>query len=390
MESIGYYQDWWVANNNRYPNLVNLDRDQYDLLWSHSNRKINGAYRTGGYFLSLKRKYQIRPSQPISIWSGGVRPAYIGSISAILPPPPPPFDPNPLADLGPELYAQAKPDKPSVDLGVALAECRDIPRLAKQTKEAFTDFGLDKISSYYLAVQFGYRPVIDDARKTYQLSRIVHKKLQDLYKNEGRPLRRSFPSNSHSSGTINFQESGIDLYPRINESFVSSSYVPNSYHWESKDETISDVWFVGQFRYWLPESFGYNLKGSPLYDANLVMLMAGLTPSPRAIYKAMPWSWLIDWFSNVGDNIDNLSTNVVERLICDYAYVMRHVRRVSTYTVTGQFKTGNNTYESITTSAASSFSRKERIAASPFGFSIEESALSPFQLSILGALTHQK
>jgi hypothetical protein len=57
--------------------------------------------------------------------------------------------------------------------------------------------------------------------------------------------------------------------------------------------------------------------------------MFGFQPTPSLIYNLTPWTWLIDYFTNLGDLYDNLSRGVEDRLIAEYFYLMHERTRKS-------------------------------------------------------------
>jgi hypothetical protein len=117
----------------------------------------------------------------------------------------------------------------------------------------------------------------------------------------------------------------------------------------------------------------------------------GLNVTPGDVYAAMPWSWLIDWFTNAGDIISNLDAGVSDRMIMDYAYVMGTQRNFLRATCTGAFKATPDGGDAVATAVLEQgWVTKRRISATPFGFGVTEDSLTPGQLSILGALGGNK
>jgi hypothetical protein len=108
----------------------------------------------------------------------------------------------------------------------------------------------------------------------------------------------------------------------------------------------------------------------------------------------MPWSWLIDWFSNVGDVIANLSSNGIADLTYDYAYLMRHASTRTEWSLQiPQHKIAIfdgvpavDLPRSSTGSVTELKETKERVAATPFGFGVQFDDLSVRQIAILSAL----
>jgi len=115
----------------------------------------------------------------------------------------------------------------------------------------------------------------------------------------------------------------------------------------------------------------------------------GLEITPSLIWELTPWSWLIDWFFNVGSVIENLTTFGLTNTLLNYAYstVRREAsclididpyRRVST--------TGSGVREFSGTNFVTRTDQKIRRVASPFGFGVSLDQLSSGQWAILVAL----
>jgi len=121
----------------------------------------------------------------------------------------------------------------------------------------------------------------------------------------------------------------------------------------------------------------------------------GATVSPEVLYNAIPWTWLMDWFVNVGDVMSNLSNNV-DNLTADYAFVMRtrkmELNNTATTSWAGISANLGTGLESIipegsaTRSLSYSEEIKSRTGATPFGFGLSYDGLSTYQKSILAAI----
>jgi hypothetical protein len=115
--------------------------------------------------------------------------------------------------------------------------------------------------------------------------------------------------------------------------------------------------------------------------------------TPEVVWNLLPWSWLIDWFTNIGDIVSNASSNAVDNLTADYAYVMRTQETVTNYegwsVVNGTGTPASSTYIPAGHYSSYGFNRsitKSRFAASPFGFGTTFNGLSSYQLGIVAAL----
>jgi hypothetical protein len=154
-------------------------------------------------------------------------------------------------------------------------------------------------------------------------------------------------------------------------------------------ETIvkEKVWFVGRFRYFIPDI------GTSQWSKRATRALFGVNPTPETLYNLLPWSWLFDWFGNIGDIMSNISSNAVDNLTADYAYIMRTVETTKRYTSISYWNTlgGEGQFYNIPGGSAvlvavDSTISKTRAAASPFGFGATFGGLSPYQMGIAAAL----
>jgi hypothetical protein len=123
------------------------------------------------------------------------------------------------------------------------------------------------------------------------------------------------------------------------------------------------------------------MKTDPNWRWNAAVHLFGLKPSPSVLWEIIPWSWLIDWCSNVGDVIDNLSARALDNLAAKYAYVMGTKKQEVTLISVADFYNGPQTE-----TWSGTFTRKLRQEASPFGFDLSSDMFSARQWSILAAL----
>jgi hypothetical protein len=117
-------------------------------------------------------------------------------------------------------------------------------------------------------------------------------------------------------------------------------------------------------------------------DAALADKLFGISLTPEVLWNLAPWSWAVDWFSNTGDVISNLSDWASDGLVLQYGYMMEHT--VSSYTYS---MSPTGIYRGVPAPPVSFVTEtKIRRRASPFGFGINLSALSARQNAILVAL----
>jgi hypothetical protein len=109
-----------------------------------------------------------------------------------------------------------------------------------------------------------------------------------------------------------------------------------------------------------------------------------LNLTPEVVWELLPWSWLIDWYSNVGDLLLNIVQQPDENRAARDAFLMRTTELNLVLNSIADFKVtlGGPFHDTWTVR----ITRKERVEASPFGFGLVGDDFSARQWSILAAL----
>lgn len=288
------------------------------------------------------------------------------------------------APYGPIAWSKYAPGKSVADLAVMLGEIRDVPRMMQQTARGFHDTwkhmrassGLSrkKLADHWLNTQFGWLPFVSDIRKLYRAYQQAEKSYQRVRAENGRWVRRG--------GTV-LEEVDSEEVGASSTTTRHMPVLPSSMYldpartgsWTASRLREKHVWFMGAFRYWIP-----NVDSVEWKRWYLARLFGGV-PTPSLVWELTPWSWLIDWFSNAGDVIQNIDTGWANELAAKYAYVMcTETQSVVTHS------SHNLACGSISGSCTHFVRAKTRTGANPFGFGLTWDNLSPRQLSILGAL----
>jgi len=145
-----------------------------------------------------------------------------------------------------------------------------------------------------------------------------------------------------------------------------------------------ETWFSGAFTYHIPSIALYKQTGM-LEAVGKAQHLLGLELTPETVWNLAPWSWAIDWFSNAGDVVSNLSDWATDGLVLKYGYIMERITHEETYTLVGpsrlRFPTGTSA-----SSVTLKYESKRRLPATPFGFGLSWNSFSPRQLAITAAL----
>lgn len=289
-----------------------------------------------------------------------------------------PYDwPNVLRDglsWGASAYIKMKPTAPDFSGLNALYELREFPQMIGQLRERLRNFR--ELGKHYLGAQFGWKPFLGDLRKLLLDQQKIQKHLNQLLRDNGKPVRRkTLLSDMSTDPVVEDGEPWGYTYP------MGYFYPGKPPRYRQTTVLTDRVWASARFRYWLPPG-----PQDIVYKRRLLAGLYGLDLTPSVIYNAIPWSWLVDWFSNVGDVIDNLDAGVADRLAADYFYVMREVKGVRSRTVNISYQRRTGEEVPATGTSFNTSRYFTRLKGDPFGFNTNEQMLSGMQLSILGAL----
>jgi hypothetical protein len=277
--------------------------------------------------------------------------------------------------------ARSNPSRPDISVPNFLFELKDLPgmirdlgRLRIQGRNILTR-GAQRIhpkliANHYLSYQMGWKPLISDLQKLLSFQELVDKKmrtLEGLYRNGGIQRRVRLPDWTYSTTT---EDSSVTVESQSGILFNCKRV---------KTSTI-ERW--GTVR-WYPEK----LPDSRFSQADLQKLARDLTfgmkgISAKQVWDAIPWTWLVGWFTNVDDFLQAHDNRIP--LKHSTPCVMTHRVTTDLYTripgqnsdfTGGQGKTVLETKERTTSTGALA-------AAFPF--------LNGRMLSILGALAIQR
>jgi hypothetical protein len=277
---------------------------------------------------------------------------------------------------GTTAIARCDPTQAAVDMSVFIGELlrEGLPSLAGVQTWQNRSSKAKSAGGEYLNVQFGWVPLVSEVRSLATAVKDAERILAQYERDAGRLVRRryDFPSEPtlvHSGGLSHGR-------PLTSEStFGGQQYVNQT------TSTIERKWFSGAFRYWIPKNdlVSKTLGNYVLYADKLL----GLELTPETLWNLAPWSWAIDWFTNVGDVLHNISAFNQDHLVMKYGYIMCHqeVKRFRSWpgiSIQGGFA-GGGTWEAVKY-------RKIRRTATPYGFGVNLGSLSAYQWSILAAL----
>lgn len=298
-----------------------------------------------------------------------------------------------LDELGTTAIAQCKPTNAIADASVFLGEIMigglptiiGSPLFKEQVRSAKGKYG-DKrrrraVGSEFLNLEFGWKPIVSDLRSFVDAAIRANAVMKQYERDSGKVVRRS-----------------MNLPSEIDQSVVPvatnvSPWTPMStspmYYWPNVNQgqvfrfrkTERRRWFSGGFTYHMP--IGYNARSQLARIAAEAKIVYGLSLTPETVWNLTPWSWAVDWISNAGDVVSNLSDWATDGLVLRYGYVMEHSITTDTYVFSGL----TGLMSGMTPTAVTTVSEtKVRRRATPFGFGLDWNGFNPRQWAIITAL----
>jgi len=177
------------------------------------------------------------------------------------------------------------PNKALVDLPVSLLELRDVPRMVR----FFRDYGQGKLDNLlqfhgglYLTGQFGVLPILNDLLGLSQMADQIARRATLLRKMSVKPRR---------------------VKRKLGQWGYQSLTTPSVTVWQWGASAKAHTEVKGSYDCWVTARVGITTDLSGLTDSHHEALLSalGLSPSLSTVWELIPWSWLIDWFTNFGD-----------------------------------------------------------------------------------------
>lgn len=369
-------------------------RQRLDL--SYSNPKVNGRYVGGKEFVQREAGFKLGNLNQVNadrISTGTIKRGYTGNLVPTgigQNPTMPALPASTVLDnqyWGTKAYSRFKPTNAVIDFGQMIGELyqmRDAGRNLEQRAQNIRSGRADKLhNSNILDEAFGMGAIARDLKTLLHLREELVKKIRQLERDNGKPVRRRGIVNIVESSSVNTVTGSNGQYTR--PSFTSQHYQTG---WSAQQITrvqeSTTYWFSARFRYWIPD-----LPDGNDWNHSVVRRLLGLGSHPTSLIKLAfnlgPWLWLISWATTMADILSNVESAAVDNLTNDYAFIMGKFERTTTVESSVFFRTDQPRWFS----AQKIESIKTRSRASPYGFSLTD-GFTDRQKYILGTLAAQK
>lgn len=203
-------------------------------------------------------------------------------------------------ELVAKLLADTNPFRYEVSVPVMILELVEAATLLKLAQSNF----LTLVGSQHLNYTFGWKPTIADIKTLSKITRSIESRIREfnsLVKKGG--LRRKI---SLASGSKSKDEPWVPLY---SNGWTSAWTQPHT-SWKSK------VW--GSVRWKPNRTSPIDVTSLANFNEACKIVLDLKVPDASTIWEAIPFSWLVDYFLNVGDTlqaVENLDT-VIPYDIC--------------------------------------------------------------------------
>lgn len=273
--------------------------------------------------------------------------------------------------FGTKAIAAVLPTNPNASLATAIGELKrdGLPDLPGSSMRDQVD-AARRSGNEYLNVEFGWLPLISDLRAFAHSVRNARALINQYTRDSNKKIRRRFVAPTVTTRSEWFG------------SIICSGQNTFGTDGNVSYRSDTDLWFSGAFRYHIPVDTNF-LTRLAKYES-LSNHLFGTRITPELVWELAPWSWAIDWFTNMGDVIHNISLLGSDGLVMQYGYAMRHMRveEVARCHAIGQGVSGPGPL--VERRIGTEW--KQRVRANPYGFGIDDVDLSARQLAILAAL----
>jgi hypothetical protein len=169
---------------------------------------------------------------------------------------------------------------------------RDIPGLLKGAGDRWFKQG----GSANLAAQFGLQPLVQDFKKLLSFNEDVEKRVKLLKKLSEGPMLRKVSLGEYSVSTG--RASGNTTFQSMPGFFI-----------DGRLEGVTTHRKVWGYCTWSPtEQFKQLSRNDDDLRAKARQIIGGYAPTSMSallnLWNTLPWSWMADWFSDLGDYIE--------------------------------------------------------------------------------------
>jgi len=289
-----------------------------------------------------------------------------------------------------------------------IVELRDLPRGVTQLRDTIRNLirterflkipskriakvrsfktNLSDIPKEYLSYHFGWKQTVKDAMDLLKAPTKISKRINFLISRNGKDTtyrtKRLFPSSD--TGTSGFE------YDVLSGEYEAST--------QSRIERDTELRMVINANFRFPD------VNTPEFIEHLYNDKLGIYPSLTDIYNLIPWTWLIDWFTGVGNYVEVIDNINHDRSLINWGFLTGKVDGKLTTDFTSKSDHWSRVYvNNVQTSEERNVSQQRHTSVLTYTLQLRKdvnsvptvhktsdlSSLTDYQKSILAAIISQ-
>lgn len=173
--------------------------------------------------------------------------------------------------------------------------------IQKEIRKYINRGGLRDIPKEYVSYHFGWKQIINDVLDLLVKPVRAAKEVNRLMRRSGQPTTFRTVSKIAGSTTdtpgFDYDQPWIGRY----EGSLNTSHTRKH-----------------ELRCVVNATFDFPKVGIPAYKHELFMHKLGVIPMPTDIYNLVPWSWLVDWFTGLGNYVEAIDIINTDRSLINW------------------------------------------------------------------------
>lgn len=309
------------------------------------------------------------------------------------------------------MYAALNPQFRTFSFFRELAELKDLPRSVISMRDTVRDLvrvansiqnrsvrdsvfslgnSIRDIPKEYLGYHFGWKLLVKSLDDLLKKPEATAKRISTLIRRSGQPT--TYRSLRKFTSVVS---SGL---PNLSVTYYDPSETFEGY--STRLERNTEVRLVVNTTFDFPPLNRVNLAKRMLYD------QLGLYPRPTDFYNLVPWSWLFDWFTGVGDYVSVIDEINRDKSLINWGMISVVTKGKLTTMATSRFLKHDTVQVTYANSGVTTSQTVKRTYTASLDFSYhlrqdlaslngvrritDPDSLTPYQKSILGALLSER
>jgi hypothetical protein len=311
-----------------------------------------------------------------------------------------------VASLGTDAFLRSIPKVSYANLAEFIGEFDDVPEQFKSLGKKFAELFIQRrrrkwrktltlpkeVANDFIEYQFGWVPFVSDLRKFIDLIVNLRERIIKAYQQNNRwihvrrRLTESETTSVISRGFLSNTNPSLGFVADTMQNTMVKFGNTCKCYWETQHVEKSHAWSTGTFRIYRPEFDDTDPSSfEELRKIRQLLTLFGANINPSVLWELTPWSWLIDYFTNLGDLIKTLSRIEQDSAVAREFFVMKTTESIFNFHQEFNWNTGLSSVDWPRIMRV----KMRRKGDSPYHFRLNGS-LSAMQLSIISAIGLQR